>query len=120
MKGRWIFIVVLVLSFSLVGFGQATRIVIGAGTPEDKALQTIGAETDAQKRLGLLEQFNKDYASNQAAVAYGYWQMLQAYQSLSEFDKAIAAGEKELRVNPRARSAKLRVAELLAPDRSPV
>ncbi len=30
--------------------------------------------------------------------------------------KAIAAGEKELRVNPRARSAKLRVAELLDPD----
>jgi len=100
MKGRWIFIVVLVLSFSLVGFGQATRIVIGAGTPEDKALQTIGAETDAQKRLALLDQFNKDYASNQAAVAYGYWQMLQAYQSLSEFDKAIAAGEKAIELAP--------------------
>ena len=33
--------------------------------------------------------------------------------------KAIAAGERELRINPRARSAKLRVAELLAPASSP-
>ena len=33
--------------------------------------------------------------------------------------KAIAAGEKELRINPRARSAKLRVAELLDPATSP-
>lgn len=32
--------------------------------------------------------------------------------------KAIAAGEKELRLNPRARSAKLRVAELLDPSRA--
>jgi 16S rRNA (cytosine1402-N4)-methyltransferase len=34
--------------------------------------------------------------------------------------KAIAAGDQELRVNPRARSAKLRVAELLATTRSTV
>jgi 16S rRNA (cytosine1402-N4)-methyltransferase len=33
--------------------------------------------------------------------------------------KAIAAGEQELRINPRARSAKLRVAELLDPTSSP-
>jgi tetratricopeptide (TPR) repeat protein len=100
MKARWIFVVVLVTAFSLSSFGQATRIVIGAGTPEDKDLQTISAETDAQKRLVLLEKFNKDYASNQAAVAYGYWQMLQAYQGLSQFDKALAAGEKAMELAP--------------------
>jgi tetratricopeptide (TPR) repeat protein len=100
MKARGILIVVFILAFSLLGFGQATRIVIGAGTPQDTDLQTIGAETDAQKRLVLLEQFNKDYASNQTAVAYGYWQMLQAYQGLSQFDKALAAGEKAMELAP--------------------
>jgi tetratricopeptide (TPR) repeat protein len=100
MKKRWILIVVLVSSLSLLGFAQASRIVIGAGTPEDKALQTISAETDAQKRLVLLEQFNKDFASNPSAVAYGYWQMLQAYQGLSQFDKAIASGEKAMELAP--------------------
>lgn len=100
MKGRCIFIVVLLLSLSVAGMSQATRIVIGAGSEEDKALQTISAETDAQKRLALLEQFNKDFASNKPAVAYGYWQMLQAYQSLSQFDKAMTAGEKAMELAP--------------------
>jgi tetratricopeptide (TPR) repeat protein len=100
MKTRWIFVAVLVLSLSLFGFGQASRIVIGAGTPEDKALQTISSENDPQKRLAMLEQFNKDFSSNPSAVAYGHWQILQAYQGLSEFDKAIAAGEKAMELAP--------------------
>jgi tetratricopeptide (TPR) repeat protein len=100
MKKRWTLIVVLVLSLSLIGLGQASRIVIAAGTPEDKALQTISAETDPQKRLELLEQFNKEFAANPSAVAYGHWQMLQAYQGLSQFDKALAAGEKAIELAP--------------------
>jgi tetratricopeptide (TPR) repeat protein len=93
-------VLLLVVSLPLLSLGQATRIVIAAGTPEDKALQTISAETDAQARLGMLEQFNKDYASNKSAVAYGYWQMLQAYQALGQNDKALEIGEKALALEP--------------------
>ena len=88
------------LLVAVMGFGQATRIMIGAGTPEDKALQAIAAENDAQKKLSMLEQFNQDYASNKAAVAYGYWQMLQVYQNSGDNEKALAAGEKAIELAP--------------------
>jgi tetratricopeptide (TPR) repeat protein len=94
------FILTLALVLPIVGFAQASRIILGAGSPEDKALQEIGGEADAGKRLALLEQFNKDFASNKNAVAYGYWQMLQAYQSLGNNAKALEVGEKAIELAP--------------------
>lgn len=82
------------------GFGQVTRIIIAAGTPEDKQLQVISAESDAQKRIGLLDQFLKEYAGNKEAEAYGHWQLLQAYQSVGENEKALAEGQKAYELAP--------------------
>lgn len=100
MKATRIFVLSLLVLLPLYGAAQVSRIVIGAGTPEDKALQAISAEADAQKRLAMLEQFNKDFAANSSAVAYGYWQMLQAYQALDDNEKALAAGEKAVQLAP--------------------
>ena len=75
---------------------QVTRISLPAGTPEDKALQAITAEADAQKRIVLIDQFLKDFASNKDAVAFGNWQMSQAYQAAGDNEKALAFGEKAL------------------------
>lgn len=75
---------------------QVTRIAIPAGTPEDKALQAITAEQDAQKRITMLDEFLKEFASNKDAVAFGSWQMAQAYQSAGDNEKALAFGEKAL------------------------
>ena len=97
---RILFSIFLFASFALFSYGQITHISIAAGTDEDKDLQAISSETDAQKKIALLQKFNQDYASNSPAVAYGYWQMLQTYQTVGENEKALAAGEKAAELAP--------------------
>ena len=77
---------------------QVTSILIPAGTPEDKAIQAITAEADAQKKTALLQQMAKDFASNPNAVAYACSQLAQqataagdAAQALTYLDQAVAA-----------------------------
>ena len=74
---RWFFCFVLL---SIVAArAQVTRIMIPAGTPEDKALQAIAAENDAAKRVAMLQDFLQQFSSDEQAVAYGDWQLSQQY-----------------------------------------
>jgi tetratricopeptide (TPR) repeat protein len=75
---------------------QVDNIVIAAGTPEDHDLQTITAEQDPQKKLAMYQDFVQKYAANPAAVAYGNWQMEQAYQGTGDLPKALEYGDKAL------------------------
>jgi len=75
---------------------QVDRIVIPAGTPEDQALSTISKEDDPQKKLALYQDFVKQFSSNSAAVAYGDWQISQAYQATGDMPKALEFGDKAL------------------------
>jgi tetratricopeptide (TPR) repeat protein len=79
---------------------QTGELIIPAGTPEDKDLQSISAETDANKKLGMYQDFVQKYATNPAAVAYGDWQISQAYQSSGDFSKALEYGDKALAAAP--------------------
>jgi len=76
-----------------------SKIVIPAGTPEDKALAQIGQESDPAKRVTMLEDFVKQYSSNPAAVAYGYWQLSQQFVT-SDPAKAMDYGDKALAAMP--------------------
>ena len=87
------------LSLSLA---QIEPIVIPAGTPEDEALQAITKEPDDQKKLAMYEDFVKQFASNPAAVAYGNWQLAQAYQGTGDLQKALDYGDKALASAPRS------------------
>src|SRR5271155_4215260 len=80
---------------------QADRIVIPAGTPEDHDLQAITNEQDATKKLTMYQDFVQKYSSNPAAVAYGNWQLAQAYQSSGDLNKALEYGDKALAGAPR-------------------
>jgi tetratricopeptide (TPR) repeat protein len=80
---------------------QMDKIVIPAGTPEDHDLQAISNEPDAAKKLAMYEGFVQKYSSNPAAVAYGNWQISQAYQATSELNKALEYGDKALAGAPR-------------------
>ena len=75
-------------------FAQIDRLVIPAGTPEDKALAAINAEQDAQKRVAMYQDFLQQFASNPAAVAYGNWQLSQFYQTGGDLQKAAEYGDK--------------------------
>src|SRR5271170_3388494 len=81
---------------------QADRIVIPAGTPEDHDLQAITNEQDPAKKLAMYQDFVQKYASNPAAVAYGNWQISQAYQAAGDLSKALDYGDKALVGSPRS------------------
>jgi len=93
--------VVLIFLFALPGFAQMDKILIPAGTPEDQALQAIAAESDEAKKLPMYEDFIQKFSSNPAAVAYGNWQLSQAYDATGDTQKAIAYGEKALAGSPK-------------------
>ncbi len=100
-------LLLVVLLFSFFTFSvlkaraQVDRIVIEAGTDEDKALQAITSEPDAQKKLAMYEEFVQKFASNPSAVAYGNWQISQAYQTSGDLQKALDYGDKALVGSPR-------------------
>jgi tetratricopeptide (TPR) repeat protein len=95
---RLVAIVVLLLSVSC--FAQLDKIVIPAGTPEDLALTAISNEPDAQKKNTMYEEFVQKFAANPAAVAYGNWQLAQAYQTEGDLAKALSYGDKALAATP--------------------
>jgi tetratricopeptide (TPR) repeat protein len=79
---------------------QADKVMIPAGTPEDRDLQAISNETDAAKKLTMYQDFVQKYSSNAAAVTYGDWQISQAYQATGDLNKALDYGDKALAGSP--------------------
>ncbi len=79
---------------------QVDHIEIAAGTDEDRALQAITNEQDAQKKLAMYQEFVQKFSSNPAAVAYGNWQISQAYQASGDLQKALDYGDKALAGSP--------------------
>jgi tetratricopeptide (TPR) repeat protein len=99
--GRWsVLLVTFLLAGAAFSRGQIENIVIPAGTPEDQALQAITKEPDDQKKLGMYEDFLKQFSSNPAAVAYANWQISQAYQGTGDLQKALDYGDKALASAP--------------------
>ena len=79
---------------------QVDHITIGAGTDEDHALQAITSEQDPQKKIAMFEEFVQKFSANPAAVAYGDWQLAQAYQAAGDLQKALDSGDKALAASP--------------------
>src|SRR5882757_5182244 len=75
---------------------QGSKIEIAAGTPEDHDLQAITNEQDAAKKVAMYQDFVQKFSSNPAAVAYGNWQISQAYQTSGDLSKALDYGDKAL------------------------
>lgn len=86
--------------FILQARAQVDHIVIAAGTEEDHALQAITNEQDGQKKLAMYQDFVQKFSSNPQAVAYGDWQLAQAYQAGGDLDKALDFGDKALVASP--------------------
>jgi tetratricopeptide (TPR) repeat protein len=96
-------LVVIFLSLSVAiphANAQVDHITIGAGTDEDHALQAITSEQDSQKKIAMYEEFVQKFSSNPAAVAYGDWQLSQAYQAAGDMQKALDRGDKALAASP--------------------
>jgi len=88
------------LSLGLGGWSQNVKIIIPAGTPEDREISAIAAEGDAQKRIASYEEFIKKYADNKPALAYGEWQLSIQYLSAGNAAKALEYGDEALELYP--------------------
>jgi len=95
----WV-VVLCTLWFCLAAWPQNTPIVIPAGTPEDRDLSSIAAESDGSKRISAYQDFLSKYADNKAAVAYAEWQLSQQYLAAGDTGKAMDYGSKALAAYP--------------------
>ena len=100
MKPARVAMLPLILLPAILLSAQVEKIAIPAGTPEDKDLNAIGNEQDAQKRIAMYQDFLEKYASNPAAVAYGNWQLSQSFQSAGDLPKALECGDKAAAAAP--------------------
>jgi len=100
LKGSLLLVVLCFAFLASQSWAQVDRIVIAAGTEEDHALQAISNEQDAQKKLTMYEEFVQKFSSNPQAVAYGNWQISQAYQAGGDLQKALDYGDKALVGSP--------------------
>ena len=96
----FLFMLICGMCFCNVAFSQNAQIVIPAGTPEDKDLATITAESDGAKRISAYQEFITKYADNKAAVAYAEWQLSQQYLAAGDTAKAMEDGSKALAAYP--------------------
>ena len=90
----------LALLAALTASAQVDRILIPAGSPADQELQAISRDTDAQKRVVMLQEFVQKFASDPQAVAYGNSQLSQQYFEQGDTSKALEFGEKALTAQP--------------------
>jgi tetratricopeptide (TPR) repeat protein len=99
---RSLVLFVMLVSLSAIPVtAQVDHIEIPAGTPEDHDLQAITEEQDTHKKLTMYADFVQKYSANPAAVAYGNWQLSQAYQAAGDLQKALDAGDLALAGSPR-------------------
>ena len=101
--GGWVVLLGLFLSFAVSiprASAQVDHIEIAAGTDEDRALQAISNEQDAQKKLAMYQEFVQKFSVNPAAVAYGNWQISQTYQASGDLQKALDYGDRALAGSP--------------------
>ena len=99
-RGLWLALF-LVFRMLPLGYGQVDTMAIPAGTPEDKDLNLISDEPDAQKKIAMYLDFLQKYPSNQLATAYASWQLSQAYQAAGDLQKATEYGDKAAAASPR-------------------
>jgi tetratricopeptide (TPR) repeat protein len=97
--GKRLFALTYALLVASIAEAQRHKLTtLNAETPEGKMLQEIGQETDASKKLAMMEQFASKFPGHDAA-GWVYSQMQVAYSKVGDSDKAIVAGEKLLAID---------------------
>ncbi len=96
---RWVLFFLLMATASTAGAQIGKRVLIAANSPEDKALSTISAESDPQKKVAMYEDFIQNFAGSDAVVVA--LEMLQAdYMKARDYPKVLETGERALAQDP--------------------
>ncbi|HEY6306079.1 MAG TPA: hypothetical protein VI488_06410 [Candidatus Angelobacter sp.] len=85
---------------AVTAVAQVATIHIPAGSEEEKALDAVSKESDAQKRIAMLQDFLQKFSSNQEMVTYGQWQLAQLYLDQGDTAKAMEFGQKAVAGQP--------------------
>jgi hypothetical protein len=93
-------IVTIFMVFALAAFGQRHKLEeVNAETPEGKLLQQALQENDSAKKAALLEQYAAQFPKSESA-AWVLEQLEQYYVKANQPDRAIAAGDRLLALDP--------------------
>src|SRR5262245_36316843 len=96
MKTKVILTLCVVFVWGLVSFANAQVV---AGSPEDKAFQKVDAESNADGKINLLLEFEKQFGQSKA-IREAYLQLVELYQQKNNSPKVIEYSEKVLKVDP--------------------
>lgn len=91
---------------------SATGAQLEASSEEGMALQTMVAETDPDRRLRMVSEFERQFPDSKI-TSYVYTQAALAYQEKGDFNNAVSTGEKSLKIDPDNVSSLLVVASSL-------
>jgi tetratricopeptide (TPR) repeat protein len=100
-------ILVLAITVLLVAQARAQigkRVIIQAGTPEDKAISEINAATDPAQKLALIEKFLAEHGQGDMAIV-GYELYVSHYLAEKNYNKVSEYCEKILSIDPENFSA---------------
>jgi hypothetical protein len=113
MKTKVIVTLCVVFVLGLVSHAHAQLI---AGSPEDKAYSAINAENNADAKLNLLLQYEKDFPQSKV-LSDIYIMQMDVYRQKNDTAKVIEVGEKAIRLDGENVTALMTVARNLALER---
>jgi len=87
-----------------------------AGSPEDKAFQQIDAESNTDKKIALLQDFEKQFPQSKT-LREVYLELMKIYQEKNDSAKVMEYGEKIIKVDADNLSALLTLSRAYALER---
>jgi tetratricopeptide (TPR) repeat protein len=96
-------LLVLALAFTLAPFvwGDVKKPRIGRDTPEGTFLELVSLEINSAKKIALLEHFLTIFpACDPRVTVWVYGELQDRYRKAGDLDKALAAGEKIMVLDP--------------------
>jgi hypothetical protein len=116
MKTRVVLTSCIAVVFGLASFANAQ---LKAGSPEEAAYEKIEAEKNADSKLALLLDFEKQFAAvNQRVMANIYLMTMDVYSEKDNKPKIAEYGDKAIAKDPDNVSALLRVSRNYATERT--
>ncbi len=89
------------LLITIAAFGDVKKPRVGKDTPEGTYLELVSLELNPTKKIALLEQFPKLFPGCDPSITvWVYGELQDRYRRAGDLDKAIAAGEKILGLDP--------------------
>ena len=112
--------VVLTCCFAVVlGFASVANAQLKAGSPEEAAYEKIEAEKNADTKLALLLEFEKQYATvNKSVMANILMMAMDIYSEKDNKAKIAEYGDKAIAKDPENVSALLRVSRNYSAERT--